>query len=254
MQPSPTRKLSATSLIGALRRRFVYLLIPSAILMAAAWMYARRMPENFRARVQIAAEPVAPAHFLTDRPSVAPVVNVQEQLRSIRDVMLNPALLRQVIGETGPLTNGPQPTQQAVDDLRSKIQIQVETPDSFNVTLEGPRARQTMDAVNRLTEEFVQRTHALVGQRTQQADDFLDSEVARLRKQLDQQEAGLAGYKQRVSQALPDRVATNLKHVETLQQEIQADTDHITEAQARRSAVTDELKTFEKQGALAPAP
>ncbi len=248
------RKLSISALAGALRRRRLYLLIPTVILAAAAWMYARKIPQNFRAKVEMAAEPVVPANYLSDRPTVAPVVNVQEHLRTIRDVLLSPVVLSRVIGELGMYDHARGGVQQAVDEMKSKIQIQVDSPDSFAVSFEGPQAAQTMEAVNRLAEEFVEGTSSLLGQRTQQVDNFLDVEVAQLRRQLDQQEQGLAGYKQSVSKALPDRVATSLKHVETVQQEIQSETDHIGEATARRSAVTDELRTFERQGALQPEP
>jgi polysaccharide chain length determinant protein (PEP-CTERM system associated) len=255
MEKSPNKKLSAAGLAGALRRHKLYLLIPMVIFAAGAWMYARRMPQNYRARVEISAEPVVPANYLSDRPAVAPVLNVQDQLRSIRDVLLSPVMLSRVIGDLGMYDvargGGMQP---AVDEMKSKLQIQVDSPDSFFVSFEGPRALETMEAVNRLAEGFVARTSSLLGQRTQQVDNFLDTEVAQLRRQLDQQEQGLAGYKQSVSQALPDRVATSLKHVETVQQEIQSETDHIGEAQARRSAVAEELKTLEKQGALQPEP
>ncbi len=254
MEKSSSRKLSASAMIAVLRRRFLYILVPALLLGTAAYLYTRRMPPNFRARVQIAAEPLAPANFLSDRPAATPVVNVQEQLRAIRDVLLSPLLISRVIESTGGFDRPNATKQQAVDEMKSKIQIQVESPDSFYVSLEGPRAYQTMEAVNHLTEAFVDRTRSLIGERTQRVDSFLDSEVAQLRKQLDSQERGLAGYKQSVSQALPERVATSLKHVETLQQEIQAESDHISEAQARRSAVTDELRTFERQGALAPEP
>src|SRR5579863_4982878 len=99
MEKSPNRKLSAATLAGALRRHWLYLLIPAVLLAGGAWAYARRMPQNYRARVEIAAEPVVPANYLSDRPAAAPVVNVQEQLRSIRDVLLSPVMLRRVIGE-----------------------------------------------------------------------------------------------------------------------------------------------------------
>jgi polysaccharide biosynthesis transport protein len=254
MDKPVTRKFSAAAALAVLRRRALYLLIPAVILGAAAWTYARRMPQNFRARVQIGAEPVVPVHYLSDRPTIAPVINVQDQMRAIRDVLLSPALLRQVIDEVGPAGRTQSDLRQAVDDMKSKIRIQVDTADSFTVSLEGSRAAQTTESVNRLAEMFVDRTRSMLGERTQQVDSFLDAEVAQLKRQLDQQEQGVAGYKQSVSQALPDRVATNLKHVETLQQDIQSKTDHISEAEARRSAIQDELRAFERQGALTPEP
>jgi len=92
------------------------------------------------------------------------------------------------------------------------------------------------------------------GQRVVQEDSFLDAEVGRVRQQLSEQEDKLRNYKQGAAQALPERLAANLKQLETLQQEIHAKTDQMTELQARKSALTEEIKTLESQGVLEPEP
>ena len=57
-----------------------------------------------------------------------------------------------------------------------------------------------------------------------------------------------------MAQELPDRLATNLKLLENLQQQAQGKSDEIAEAQARRLAVVDEILALENQGALEAAP
>jgi hypothetical protein len=74
--------------------------------------------------------------------------------------------------------------------------------------------------------------------------------VTRLRTEVGEQEAGLKNYRQSVAQELPDRLATNLKWLENLQQQSQTKSDQIAEAQARRLAVVDEILALENQGAL----
>src|ERR1700731_3708427 len=120
-EKSAYRKLGVPALLSAVRRRALYLLIPAVVFAGAAWRYAQRRPQNFKARVEIAAEPVVPTNYLSDRPAVTPVVNVTEQLRAIRDVLLNPMMLRSVIDEVG--YGRTREGQQAVDEMRTKIQI-----------------------------------------------------------------------------------------------------------------------------------
>src|SRR5258708_3315490 len=111
-----------------------------------------------------------------------------------------------------------------------------------------------MLVANRLAGLFIEQMSDARGQRVKEEDNFLDSEVGHLRKQLSEQEGRLTAYKQSVSQELPERLVANLKQMETLQQEIHAKTDQITEGQARMSSITEEVKTLESQGVLEPEP
>lgn len=79
--------LSVFTVLKAIRRRKLYLLMPVLLLTAGAGIYALHLPERFRAEALIAAEPVIPAHYLTDRVDAATAVNVQDQLRAVRDAI-----------------------------------------------------------------------------------------------------------------------------------------------------------------------
>jgi len=89
--------LSVLAVLKAIRRRKLYLLMPVLLLTAGAGIYALRLPERFRAQALIAAEPVIPAHYLTDRVDAAATVNVQDQLRTVRETLFSPLVLETVI-------------------------------------------------------------------------------------------------------------------------------------------------------------
>src|SRR6185436_9531697 len=107
---------------------------------------------------------------------------------------------------------------------------------------------------NRLAGLFIERTSSIRGERVQQEDKFLDAEVERLRRELSAQEEGVKTYKQNGAQELPERLANNLRLIEDLRQQIQSKTDQISEGQARRSAVMEEMQALERQGALEAEP
>ncbi len=248
------KKLSVFSLMSALRRRKLYFVVPVLALTAAAFFYAQRVPKHYKARVLVAIEPVVPAAFLSDRQYLPPSVSVQDHLRQIKETLFSDSVLESVITEFHLYDLDRGNPSQAMDDLKSRIQIQVDSQDSFFVIFEAPERQQAMQVANRLAALLVERNSEQLGQRVQQVDTFLDAEVERLRKQVDAEEHGLAAYKQSVAQALPERVVDNLKRVEGLRQNIQAKTDQIAEAEARRSAIVEEMKTLEKQGALEAEP
>lgn len=250
----PGNGFSAFGALRALKRRKLYVLVPALLATAAAVVYTRRMPEHFRAQALIVAEPVAHGDYLNDRPGDATAANVQDQLRTIRETLFSRPVLETVNSELHLSSQGTGTPEQALEALKSKIQIQVEAPDAFQISFEGQQPRQVMQATNRLAELFIERASDLRGEHAQQVDSFLDSEVNRLQGQLRDQEDSLKAYKESMAQVLPERLATNLKILEDLQQQVRSKTDQITEGQARQLAANEEMKSLEQQGALRAEP
>jgi len=243
--------LSVFTVLKAVKRRKLYLLMPVLLLTAGAGIYALRLPERFRARALIAAEAAIPVHYLADRVDAAATANIQDQLRSVRETLFSPPVLETVVREFKLYDlGGKRLSGQTMEEMKSRIPVQVEGPDTFSVGFEGENRQQVTQVANRLAELFIERTAHLHGQRAAQADSFLDAEVERLRSQLSEQDESLKTYKQGAGQELPERLATNLKRFETLQQQVQGKTDQITESQARHSAAIEEIQSLEKQGAL----
>jgi len=243
--------LSVFTVLKAIKRRKLYLLTPVLLLTAGTGFYALRLPDTYRTRALIAAEPVISEHYLTDRIDGAATANVQEQLRSIRETLFSPPVLETVTREFKlyDLTRKRGPGR-ASEEMKSRISVQVEGPDTFSVGFEGENRQQVTQVANRLAELFIERTADLGSQRDAQVTGFMDAEVERLRKQLNGQEESLKTYKEGTAEVLPERLATNFKLFENLHQQVQGKTDQITEGQARRSAAVEEIQALEKQGAL----
>jgi len=245
------KRLSAFTVLRALKRRLLYWLVPMVLITAAVAVYTGKMPKRFRAQALVASQATVPEPYLGGRAEAVATTNVQENLRAIRETLLSPSVLETVIREFKLYdVAGNRAVERAIDSMKSRIQVQVESPDAFYVGFEGDRPQQVMQVANRLAALFVERTSDLHGERVAHVDSLLDAEVNRLRAQLGEQEAGLKNYRQSVAQELPDRLATNLKWLENLQQQSQTKSDQIAEAQARRLAVADEMLALEKQGAL----
>jgi polysaccharide chain length determinant protein (PEP-CTERM system associated) len=249
------KRHSALTILKTLKRRKFYLLVPMVLVTAAVAVYTARLPERFRAKALVASETVAPEPYLGGRVDAVATVDVQEHLRAVRETLFSPPLLEAVVREFDLYdVSGTGGTERAINALKARIQIQVDSPDAFYVGFEDDRPQQAMQVANRLAALFVERTSDLHGERVAQVDSLLDEEVNRLRSQLADQEEGLKRYQQSVAQELPDRLAANLKLVENLQQQSQTKSDQIAEAQARRLAVVDEIASLTNQGALEPAP
>lgn len=246
---------SALSLLRIANRRKLYLILPMVLLTPAVAFYASKLPKKFRARTLVGAEAL-----IAGQPGFAVRVDpgtlaAQEQLRAIRETLLTPTALATVRREfdlTTPSAAGPQ--AEPAEELKSRVKIQLEGANAFYIGFEGSDAKLVMDVANRLAEIFVERASALRGQRVAQQENVLDSEVARLRGQLAAREDALRAYKEKASQDLPERLGANLKEMENLQQQIQSKSDQITEAEARKASILEEMDALEKQGVLKQEP
>src|SRR5450759_4421785 len=202
--------LSVFTVLRALKRRKLYLLVPALLMTGAVSVYTLRLPKRFRAQALIAAEPVVPGNYLNGRSGAATTANIQDQLRTIRETLYSQPVLESVNAEFQLYKAADGTLEQSLDALRSRIQIQVEGPDAFYVSFEGVRPLLVMQVANRLAELFIERTSDLRGKRVEQTDSFLDTEVERLQRELRDQEERLKAYKQSVTHELPERLATTL--------------------------------------------
>ena len=244
---------SAFTVLRALNRRKLYLLVPALLMTVAVAIYTLRLPKHFRAQALIVAESATPANYLNARPA-ATAASIQDQLRAIRETLFSQSVLQAVSDEFHLYKTADGTPEQSLDAFKSKIQIRVEGPDAFYISFEGDRPLEVMLVTNRLAERFIERTSDLRGARVVQTDSFLDAEVERLQGELRDQEEKLKTYKQSVAHELPERLATNLKLREDLQQQVRTKTDQIAEGQARRLAAMEEMKALERRGALEAEP
>jgi polysaccharide chain length determinant protein (PEP-CTERM system associated) len=249
------RGISAASIWRMLNRRKLFLLLPVLILVPGVTYYAARLPLKYRAKALVGAEALIPG-----QPGLVSRVDpgtqaAQEQLRAIRETLLNSPVLAAVSTDfklAEPRTGGAK--SDLMEELKSRIQIQLEGADAFYLGFEARDPKQAMDVTNRLAGLFVERTAAMRSRRVQHQENVLDSEVARMQNELAAREESLKSYKEKVSQDLPERLTTNLKEMENLQQQIQAKTDQITEVEARKASIIEEMDALERQGVLKEEP
>ena len=172
------KRHSAFTVLKTLKRRKLYVLVPVVLVTAAVAAYTVRLPERFRARALVASEATVPEPYLSGRVDVVANLNVEEHLRAIRETLLSPPVLETVIREFKLYdVTGRRELDRATDSMKSRIQIQVDSPDAFYVGFEGDQPQQVMQVANRLAALFVERTSDLHGQRVAQVDSLLDAEV-----------------------------------------------------------------------------
>src|SRR5580658_3536960 len=183
-------KFSPLSILRALKRRRFYLLVPIVVLAPAAWFYAQRLPQRFRASALVGSEPLIPGQPAPGNVVDPSTINAQEELRAIRETLFSTPVLETVAREYGVQAKSASKSKPASDEMKSSIQIQLEGPNAFSVGFESGSPELAAKIANRLAGLFVERTSNLRGQIVEQQNSVLDAEVDRLRSQLSAQEEG----------------------------------------------------------------
>ncbi|MBI3894987.1 MAG: polysaccharide biosynthesis tyrosine autokinase [Acidobacteria bacterium] len=276
------KELSIVAVFEMLGKRKFAVAITMLLVTAAFMIYAFGQADRFRAEALLAAEPAVP-EYVKRETSPAPV-NIQEKLWLIRERLLNPPVLESVIREfdlyryqppqtflediqarlalllrtaVRALPGHQEPTAQArrqrqIEDLKSKILIQVEAADAFAIGFEGQNRQQAMDVANRLADILVQKTSDASEQSAAWAAGFLQEEVEQVKRKLDQQNEQIQQYQSQGGD-VSTRLGMDVKLLESFQEQLQLKTERIANEQARRSAVSQEMKELEEKGALESA-
>src|SRR5579864_3113087 len=93
------KRHSAFTVLKALKRRKLFLLVPMVVVTAGVAIYTERLPSRFRARALVASETRAPEPYLSGRVDAVATASVEEHLRAVRETLLSPAVLATVIRE-----------------------------------------------------------------------------------------------------------------------------------------------------------
>ena len=241
----PTKEvdnISIHKLLAIVWRRKLSIALPALLTAVAFAAYAYYLPERYEAQALLAIDPQA-------NPPNVQVPAVEEQLWTVREIVLSRPLLEKVIAEFKLYPS----SVDAVKDAKSHIDIDVVSVKSFHVGFQGEDPELVARVANRLAELFVSQTASEQTRTIAQANGLLQEELESLRGKLASQNEQIQTYKEKVGGALPERLATNLKAIEVREDRIQATNAAIASDQAARAAALKEMSELEKRGALDPA-
>jgi tyrosine-protein kinase Etk/Wzc len=239
---------SLGDLLSTLKRRRRYIIVPTALFLAGAVAFAVSTPSRYRARVLLAAEPaVAPSHVRGE--TDLELSQIQEQLRAVRESLLSRPLLEQLVtefdlhpGQKGAISD------QAAEDVRSRISVQVEGDYHFYLGFDGNSKEQATAVANRLGELFINRASALRERRAREESLFLEDQLERVRKDLVAQDQRIRDYKGKTIGLLPDGRESGVAAFETLQAQEQLGGSRIAEEEAKKASLLAEIRALEEQG------
>lgn len=246
--------LSIFSLLDALRRRKIIVIIPTILLTAGFSVFAHFQPDKYRSTAVIAAEQTTPPDYL--RTVAPPPLDIRDHLWTVREVLFSDQvvadaakLTAQYRGVKGDLT--PQQIEQFRQDLNARTDlIKVESEHTFTITYDSRDRFEAMNVTNTLADSFVRNATAKHDQKTQEAAKVINDQIDALNKRIEAESQQIHEYKTNAVHALPDHMDDNLRAIDSAKDQIQERETKTSEEQARKAVIEREIADLENKGVL----
>jgi len=227
--------------------RFKGLIIATFLVVASLATYlAISLPDVYRSDAVILVSPQRlPASFVTSTVTM----DLQERLQAIVQEILSSTQLERIIKEFNLYDSDSTATSMAarINRLRKDVKVDFRrnsTRDAmtvFQLSFESQDRNKAREVTRRLVSLFINQNAQVREEQAGGTKAFMNQEADRLRKELEQQEAVVNQYKAAHLFELPDQLDSNLRTVEQLRRELQANTQRLSTLQERKGVLQKQM-------------
>jgi polysaccharide biosynthesis transport protein len=162
--------------------------------------------------------------------------DISQRLDAVRPEILSRTRLERVVQETNPYPGLDSKTG-AVDKLRNSIFIYLSGNDGFTIQYYHRNPLKAQEVTDRLARLFIDETIKSRAQQVEGAVDFLVTQVADSRKELEAKDAALRRFKEEHMGKLPQQLEANLATMQMLQREMQTVEESLLFAREKQEAL-----------------
>jgi polysaccharide chain length determinant protein (PEP-CTERM system associated) len=245
----PGKTYAPDDILGILRNRAWFILVPLAVIAAGVAVWARSLPDLYRSQTTILVVPQRISESLVQSTITS---SIEGRLPSIRQSILSRARLEALINEFDlyPVERQTMVMEDIIDRMRNEdIQTDIIRGDAFGVSYIGKDPAKVLRVAERLGSMFISQSLSYRHDLAQDTDEFLDSQLAETRRQLEENQERLADYKRTYAGQLPSQVDSNLQQVTSANQQVLAAQDAIGRSMERRSVLEARIAQLETPGA-----
>jgi protein tyrosine kinase modulator len=223
------------------RKKGLIIAVFVVVSLLAAYL-ATILPDIYRSSTLIVVTPQRlPASFVTSTVTM----DLEERMQSIVQEILSVTQLDKIIQEFNlyPSDTKGSNLRDRVEKLRKSIKVDFRrnnTRDSmtvFQLSFESGNPEKARQVTHRLATLFIDQNLQVREQQAIGTKAFMNSEVERLRKELEQQETVVNQYKAGHLYELPDQLDTNLRTLEQLRRELEANNLRLSTLQERKGTL-----------------
>ena len=217
-----------------IRRRW-FILIPFCITMTLGLLHTLTAGKTYEASTLILVQPQrVPTNYI--RSVVTSTIN--ERISTISQQILSRSNLEKIIDQFGLFADAKgMYLEDQVASLRKRVKVKIErtrsNAEAFSIVFQGDDPQTVMRIANTLASFFMDENLKVREAQAVGTSEFLDSELEKTRKTLEERESQLSEYRTQYMGGLPDELETNLRTLDRLQQQLTIKNE--TLAQARNS-------------------
>ncbi len=230
------------------KRRWM-IIIPFCLAMILGVYLAIALPRVYQASALILIKPQQVPQDYVQSAIVA--ANIESRIRMISQKILSRTNLQKIIEQFNLYSNPEQADmfiEEKISDLRSRVLIELQIvdtrqeADTFSISFQWPDPQLVAMVANNMTALFINED---LKEREAEAVDttqFLDEQLSTTRERLKEFEAQLGEYRQRYMGELPEQLESNLRILDTLQQQLSEREERLRDEKNRLSLLEIEIK------------
>src|SRR5207237_1870507 len=244
---APANSVSIFGLLDALRRRKLFVIIPTLLITAGFFVYAYTQPSRYRATALLGAEQVVPPDYL--KRVSPPPINMGDQLWKVREIVFSPPVLEAAAKELKQYRDVPgKLPPRLLEEFKTDITIKLDGEHTFQLMYDGLDRYEAMNVTNKLADLLVREASANHEQKDEEAESVITDQIDALKKRLENQGKELQNYKAQVAHALPDHIDYNLRQAQELSFRFENLATKIAEEEAKRTAIQKQIEDLDAKG------
>jgi protein tyrosine kinase modulator len=233
------RELKFEDYVVILRRRKWFLVFPAIALSAGAFAVSSYLPKKYQSEtVVLVQQQSVPAAYV---PSIVGG-DLNERLATMKEQILSRTQLQQIIEKLGLYKEdvGRKPMEELIERLRNSITVSAVRPmaethanglPGFTIDVTASQALLAQQICTEITSLFLRQNVVLRANLAEQTTEFLSSQLADAKANLDEQDAKQAEFQRKYAGALPEDAQTNFSLLSSLSSQLNSVNQAIDRAQ-----------------------
>ncbi len=226
-----------------IRRKWI-LIIPLCIALTIGLFLTLTATKTYEASTFILVQPQrVPTQYV--RSVVTSTIG--QRINTISQQILSRSNLEKVIDQFGLYENsGDMYLEDKIESMRKRVKVKLErsrsrSADAFSIGFSGSDPQKVMRIANTLASYFMDENLKVREAQAVGTSEFLDSELEKTKKRLEERERALSEYRAKYLGGLPDELESNLRTLDRLQEQLSNKYTAMSEAKIALGLLETEL-------------
>ena len=208
-------------IIDAIIRGRWFLIVPLCIFLTVGLGKTLTAGKTYQASTMILVQPQrVPTNYIRSVVSSS----ISQRISTISQQVLSRSNLEQIIDQFGLYENSAGMYQEdKIAGLRQRIKVKIDHTrqgaEAFSISFTGSEPQRVMRIANTLASYFMDENLKVREAQAIGTSEFLDSELEKTKKRLEEKEQKLAAFRAKYLGGLPDELETNLRTLDRMQKQ-----------------------------------